>query len=62
MNIRRYINMILLKLSNKHNIFYMEKITYKEYKKYKTYIIKIDNITKEFRSEKELLIYLSKIK
>lgn len=62
MNINKMIDMLLIKLSQIHNVFYMEKRTYKEGKIYKSFLIKIDSITKEFRSKRDLLIYLSKRK
>lgn len=62
MNIDRMINMLLIKLSKKHYVFYMEKRTYRESKINKSYYIKIDNRKKEYRSKTDLLIYLSKIK
>ena len=36
MNISKYINILLLKLSEKYKILLTEIITYKNYKKYKT--------------------------
>ena len=59
-NIDKMINMLLISLSKNHNIFYLEKRTYKENKICKTFNIKIDNIKEEFRSKRDLLIYLSK--
>lgn len=50
--------MLLQKLSFSHNIFYLEKRSYNEGKVYKTYIIKVDKTSNEFKSEKDLLIYL----
>lgn len=60
MNIDKMINMLLIKLSNNHNIFYMEKRSYTNNKVYKTFIIKIDKISNKFRNKRDLLIYLSK--
>lgn len=54
------INMLLLKLSRTHDIFYMEKRNYKVDKVYKTFIIKIDKTSEEFKNKRDLLIYLSK--
>ena len=62
MNIDRMINMLLLKLSKEHDIFYMEKRTYKNMETYKSYIITINKKKEEFRSKRNLLIYLSKLK
>lgn len=54
------INMLLLQLSKKHAIFFMEKRSYREDKVFKSFTIKIDKTTKEFRNKRDLLIYLSK--
>lgn len=62
MNIDRMINMLLIKLSKRHYVFYMEKRTYREDKINKSYYVKIDNYKKEFRNKTDLLIYLSNIK
>ena len=59
-NIDKMINMLLLKLSRTHDIFYMEKRNYKVDKVYKTFIIKIDKTSEEFKNKRDLLIYLSK--
>lgn len=59
MNISKYIDVLLYKLSLKHDIYYMEKITYKDGKKYKNYFIKIGEFKEEFRNKKDLLIFLS---
>ena len=61
MNLKRYINMILSTLSLKDNIFYMERRTYKEGKAYKSYIIKIGEVSEEFRSERDLLLWLKEL-
>ena len=53
------INMLLLKLSKTHDIFFMEKRSYRDNKVYKSFIIKIDEMSKEFRNKRDLLIYLS---
>lgn len=62
MNIDRMINILLIKLSEKHNIFYMEKRSYKENKANKSFFVKIDNKSQEFRNKRDLLIYLSKVR
>lgn len=59
MNIDKMINMLLIRLSRNKQVFYMEKRTYKDDRVYKSYIIKTGNITKEFNSKKDLLLYLS---
>jgi len=61
MNIDRMINMLLLKLSEKQNIFYMEKRNYINGKIYKSYIISIKKQNEEFKSKKELLLYLKEL-
>lgn len=53
--------MLLLNLSKNHNIFFMEKCTYKYDRVYKSYIISIDKTTREFKSKKDLLLYLSNL-
>lgn len=58
-SIDRMINMLLIKLSKKHDIFFMEKRSYRNDKIYKSFIIKIDNISEEFRNKRDLLIFLS---
>lgn len=50
--------MLLLKLSKEHDIFYMERKTYQDYKIYKSYIINIDGSNRIYTSKKELLTYL----
>lgn len=57
----KYINMILIKLSFNHKVFYMEKRNYKNGKSYKTYIIRIDELTKEFTKQYDLLNWLSQL-
>ena len=59
-NIDKMINIILIMLSKTHNIFYMEKRNYKEDKIYKSFIIKIDKTSQEFRNKRDLLLWLSK--
>ena len=53
--------MLLLKLSKTHNIFFIEKRSYCDDKVYKSFIVKIDKTSEEFRNKRDLLIYLSKI-
>lgn len=60
MNVDKIINMLLIKLSKEHDIFYIEKRSYKEDKIYKPFIIKIDKTSQEFRNKKDLLLWLSK--
>lgn len=60
MNIDKMINMLLIKLSKKHDIFFMEKRNYRDDKIYKSFIVKIDKKSEEFRNKRDLLIYLSK--
>ena len=57
-NIKKMINMLLQKFSLEYDVFYMEKRNYKDGKIYKTFIIKIGNIKEEFRSERDLLLFL----
>ena len=61
MNIDRMINMLLIKLSQSHKVFYMEKRTYKDTRIYKSYLVKIDNTTKEYDSKTKLLFYLKEM-
>lgn len=58
-NIDKMINMLLLKLSRTHNIFFMEKRNYRDDKVFKSFIVKIDKTSEEFRNKRDLLIYLS---
>ena len=58
-NIDRMINMLLLNLSKEHDIFYIEKRTYKENKVYKSYIVNIDGNSAVYKNKKDLLINLS---
>ena len=62
MNIDKMINMLLLNISKYHSVFYMDKRTYNNMKTYRSYIVTINNNKKEFKSKKELVIYLSKYK
>ena len=55
------INMLLLKLSKTHDIFFMEKRSYRDNKVYKSFIVKIGETSEEFRNKRDLLIYLSKM-
>lgn len=50
--------MLLQKLSLEYDVFYMEKRNYKEGKTYKSFFIKIGNIKEEFKSERDLLLFL----
>ena len=59
-NIDKMINMLLLKLSKTHDIFFMEKRNYCDDKIYKKFIVKIDNTNEEFRNKRDLLTFLSK--
>lgn len=61
MNIDRMINMLLIKLSQKNDVFYMEKRTYKNSKCYKSYILKVDDDTNEFKGKIEILYYLKEL-
>lgn len=62
MNIDKMINMLLLNISKTKSVFYMERKTFKDMKTYKSYLITINKNKKEFRSKRDLLIYLSKLK
>jgi len=61
MNIDKMVNMILIKLSQDHNIFYMERRSYKDNRVFKSFIIKIDDNTEEFNSKKDLLLYIKEM-
>ena len=50
--------MLLQRLSLQYDIFYMEKRNYKEGKIYKSFFIKIGNIKEDFKSERDLLLFL----
>ena len=59
MNPKRMVEILLTKVSYKHNIFYLEQRTYKEGKIFKKYKVKIDNgKIQEFNSLTQLLIFL----
>lgn len=58
MNLSIMIDRILYMISEKHKVFYMEQITYKDKKKYKSYKIKIDKTNKEFNNKTQLLLFL----
>ena len=58
-NIDKMINILLLKLSKEHDIFYMERRTYKDNKVYKSYIVNIDGNNAVYKNKKDLLINLS---
>ena len=62
MNIDKMIDMLLLNISKTKSVFYMEKRTYRDMKTYKSYLITINKRKEEFKSKRDLLIYLSKIK
>ena len=57
-NIKKMINMLLQKLSLEYDVFYMEKRNYRNGKTYKTFTIKIGNVKEEFKSERDLLLFL----
>ena len=57
-NIKKMANMLLQQLSLEYDVFYMEKRNYHDGKIYKTFNIKIGNIKKEFKSERDLLLFL----
>lgn len=67
MNIKKYINMILLKLSLKYKISYIEINTYKDYKKYKNIKLTIfsyenkKNKYIETKNDRELLLKLKEM-
>lgn len=62
MNINKCINMLLISISKKDNVFYIEKKTYKECKVYKSYVLKIGKTkNREFKSQKDLLLYLKEL-
>lgn len=54
------IDMLLYKLSRKHEVFYMEMRTYRKQKTSKTYRVRLDGYTETFTSKRNLLTYLSK--
>ena len=60
MNIDKMIDMLLYKLSRKHEVFYIEMRTYRKNQTSKTYKVKLDGYTETFKSKRNLLIYLSK--
>lgn len=59
-NIDKMINMLLLRLSEEHEVFFMERRTYKEKKISRSYYVKIDDLKEDFKNKRDLLIYLSK--
>lgn len=67
MNIKKYINMILLKLSKSYKISLVEINTYKDFKKYKTIKLTIYNYKNKYdkiievRNERELLLKLKEM-
>ena len=59
MNLKRMVEILLINISYKHKIFYLEQKTYKEGKVFKNYKVKIDNgKMQEFNSLTQLLIFL----
>lgn len=58
MNIDKMIKMLLLKLSLEYDITLIEFKTFKEGKIYNNFRIKIGNISEEFSSKRNLLIWL----
>ena len=62
MNLDRMINMLLINLSKKYKIFYMEKRSYKGDKTYKSFYVKIGKISEEFMNKRDMLKYLSGFK
>ena len=59
MNPKRMVEILLINVSYKHKIFYLEQKTYKEGKVFKNYKVKIDNgKMQEFNSLTQLLIFL----
>lgn len=50
--------MLLIKLSQNNDIFYMEKRTYKDGKMYKSYTVDVGGIKRECRNKKDLLLFL----
>ena len=55
------IEMLLRKLSTQHYVFYMERRTYKNNKVYKSYVINIDRIKKEYNNKCDLLYGLKEM-
>lgn len=59
MQIEQIINMLLLKLSLNHKVFYLEQRNCKEGKVYKSYKVKIDKEQiKEFKNKQQVILYL----
>lgn len=59
MNIKKMVDMLLINISFKHKVFYLEQRTYKKGKTFKNYKVKIDNDKmQEFNSLTQLLIFL----
>lgn len=59
MNPKRMVEILLINVSYKHKIFYLEQKTYKEGKVFKNYKVKIDNgKMQEFNSLTQLLLFL----
>ena len=66
MSIKKYINMILLKLSEEYKITYLEIITYKEFKKYKNIKVLLNKKGKKTKTveaynERDLLLKLKEM-
>ena len=55
------IDMLLRKLSTEHYVYYIEKRTYKNNKVYKSYVINIDRIKKEYNNKCDLLYGLKEM-
>lgn len=62
MNLDKMINMMLIKLSQNENVFYMEKRSYYDDKISKSFFVKIGDKKEEFKTKRELLIYLSNVR
>lgn len=60
MNIKRAIHLLLQKLSMDHKVFYMEKRYYINSRCSKSFLVKIDDNTLEFKAQLDLLEYLKK--
>ena len=65
-NVDKMINMLLLKLSKRFDIFFMERRTYKKNKVSKSYYIKYEDKnhegeTENFNNKRQVLIYLTNL-
>ena len=58
---KQRINMLLMKLSTKYEIFYLEKRTYRSGKQFKSYVISLGKFKKEFKREIDLLLWLKEM-